>query len=215
MVKLIVGLGNPGPEYEQSRHNAGFEVIERLATTAGAQPGVNRKLHCQVCRVQLVGRDVLLAKPITYMNLSGRSVAETLRWYRIELCDLLVIHDDVSLPLGRIRLQKAGGAGGQHGVDSIIEHLGGRQEFDRLKIGVGPDPGGDRRAGYVLSAVPPEQAELFGRVVALSCQATLCWLGDGVEVAMNRFNGLNLDVDEPRSAGSGGAGDMFEMPDHG
>src|SRR5262249_24513824 len=116
-------------------------------------------------------------------------------WYKVPLGDFLIIHDDVSLPLGKIRLQKSGGAGGQHGVESIIESLGGAKDFNRLKIGVGPDPGGDLRANYVLSAVPEVDRPLLERVVQLSFDAALSWLSEDMKAAMNKFNGTDLVED--------------------
>lgn len=197
-MKLIVGLGNPGPQYHSTRHNAGYQVvdslIDRLGTTSGARFSSKRDLYCDLAKVQLAGCDVLLAKPTTYMNLSGDSVASILNWYKVSRQDLLVIHDDVSLPLGRIRLQKNGGAGGQHGVESIIECFGGAKEFDRLKFGVGPDPGGSVRAGYVLSRIAEGDRELLARSISLAGDAVIVWLRDGIQQAMNQFNGVRLDL---------------------
>src|SRR6185369_7117687 len=135
-MKIIVGLGNPELRYYSTRHNAGFRVVDLLATELGAHFKVANDLKADVAKVNYKTHTVLLAKPKTYMNLSGDAVQRILHWYKADLSALLVIHDDVSLPLGRLRLQKGGGAGGQHGVESIIECLGGRKEFDRLKVGV-------------------------------------------------------------------------------
>ena len=191
-LKLVVGLGNPGLQYLFTRHNAGFAVVEQLAIGCNAHFSAKRSFYCDLAKAQLGGCDVLLAKPQTYMNVSGKAVVAILNWYKLMPGDLMVIHDDVSLPLGKIRLQKNGGAGGQHGVESIIEHLGGRKDFDRLKLGVGPDPGGFDRADYVLAPVPQEQRELFERSVTTSAEAVISWLENGLEKAMNQFNGLEL-----------------------
>lgn len=200
--KLIVGLGNIGSEYVGTRHNAGFSVIDELAVAkGGAGAAADFKLvkdfHSHVGKVNLNGVNVILAKPITYMNLSGRAVNAILNYFKIELQDLLIVHDDVSLPLGRIRLQKAGGAGGQHGVESIIESLGGRKEFSRLKLGVGPDPGGARRAQYVLARIPAADQELYSKVVQLSAEAISFWAGRGILEAMNKYNSINLAPPPP------------------
>jgi PTH1 family peptidyl-tRNA hydrolase len=126
------------------------------------------------------------------MNLSGTAVNAILRYFKIDLKELMIIHDDVSLPLGKIRLQKAGGAGGQHGVESIIQSLGGANGFDRLKIGVGPDPGGERRGDYVLAKIPKADQEIFARVIETSCDAVILWMNKGIDTAMNKFNNVNL-----------------------
>jgi PTH1 family peptidyl-tRNA hydrolase len=200
-MKLLVGLGNPGLQYQYTRHNAGFRTIDKLSTISGAHFSVKRDLSCELAKTQLNGEDVLLVKPTTYMNLSGRSVVAILSWYKIARKDLLVIHDDVSIPLGRIRVQKGGGAGGQHGIESIIESFGGAKDFDRIKFGVGPDPGGSDRADYVLSTFPEAQRELLEQSITLASDAVLAWLTEGAQKAMNRFNGVNLDSPPPAPAG--------------
>ena len=151
-LKVIIGLGNPGSEYDGTRHNAGFIMIDCLTKTEFYDEKFkkNDKLFCYSHLVNQFGMQILLAKPITYMNDSGKAFSAIKNWYKLEASDFLVIHDDVALPLGKLRFQKGGGAGGQHGVESIINCLGGDKNFDRLKIGIGPDPGGDKRADYVL-----------------------------------------------------------------
>lgn len=191
-MKVIVGLGNPGIQYAATRHNAGFKVVDKLGSDTGAAFAGKRNLKSEVARTALAGEDVLLVKPMTYMNLSGQAVLAVLQWHKIDLRDLLVIHDDVALPLGRLRFQKNGGAGGQHGVESIIECLGGARYFDRLKIGVGPDPGGSERADYLLSPVLPGERELFERCLWLAAQAVEFWCRRGTAEAMNKYNGIDL-----------------------
>jgi|688.fasta_scaffold271795_2 PTH1 family peptidyl-tRNA hydrolase len=202
--KLIVGLGNIGNEYVGTRHNAGFSVIDELATmpnavSASAEFKLVKDFHAQVGKLNVSGSNLILAKPTTYMNLSGRAVYAILNYFKIELQDLLVVHDDVSLPLGRLRLQKAGGAGGQHGVESIIETLGGRKEFSRLKFGVGPDPGGARRAQYVLSRIPGDDQELYRKMVHMSAEAISFWVQKGILESMNKYNSINLAPSAPDS----------------
>lgn len=136
--------------------------------------------------------DLLLVKPTTYMNLTGKSVQAILSWYKLSLSDFLVIHDDVSLPLGKLRLQKDGGAGGQHGIESIIETCGGKNNFSRLKVGVGPDPGGDKRANYVLAQIPQGQKDAYDLCIATCANAALDYLRFGIAKAMNQYNGMNL-----------------------
>lgn len=191
-LKIIVGLGNPGKHYEATRHNLGFVILDRLGTKFGADFQAVKHLKADVSKTTINGNPVLLVKPTTYMNLSGLSVSAVTSWYKVPIADFLIIHDDVSLPLGKIRLQKSGGAGGQHGVESIIESLGGAKDFNRLKIGVGPDPGGDLRANFVLSVVPEADRSLLERVVDLSLDAALCWLNEDIKAAMNEFNGKDL-----------------------
>ncbi|RTL39317.1 MAG: aminoacyl-tRNA hydrolase [Candidatus Melainabacteria bacterium] len=202
--KLIVGLGNIGNEYVGTRHNAGFSVIDELAqaNVAGgiaADFKLVKDFHSHVGKAVINGSSVILAKPTTYMNLSGRAVNAILNYFKIELHDLLIVHDDVSLPLGRLRMQKAGGAGGQHGVESIIEALGGRKEFSRLKFGVGPDPGGARRAQYVLSRIPAADQELYQKMVRLSAEAISFWVSKGVIESMNKYNSINLAPPPPEN----------------
>lgn len=192
-MKLVVGLGNPGLQYDRTRHNAGFEVIDRIATASGVTFQNDSKHHCQSVKLTLAGHSLVLAKPSTYMNLSGRAVQSLLHWYKLASEDgLLVIHDDVSLPLGRMRFQKGGGAGGQHGVESIIAELGGKKDFDRLKVGIGPDPGGDRRAQYVLGRFPLEDEELCRQVFNTAAEAVTGWIGADVLSVANKYNGIDL-----------------------
>jgi len=192
-MKVIVGLGNPGLDYYFTRHNAGFTVIDeigRLEGGLGAQFANKKSLFCDMAKINLSGQEVLLVKPATYMNDSGKSVQAVLGFYKIEPKDLLVVHDDVALPLGRIRVQASGGAGGQHGVESIIQMLGG-QGFDRVKVGVGPDPGGDTRGKYVLQVEP--NTELYGRCIKQAALAASSWLTVGSVESANKFNGIDLD----------------------
>lgn len=208
--KLIVGLGNIGSEYDGTRHNAGFSVVEALARhnagfsvidQVGIKNGADFKLvkdfSAYVSKLNIGGRSAILAKPTTYMNLSGRAVNAILHYFKIELEDVIVVHDDVSIPLGRLRLQKGGGAGGQHGVESIIESLGGSKDFNRLKLGVGPDPGGARRAQYVLSRIPLAEQELYQKMIAKAAEAVVCWMDKGIQSTMNTFNAINLAPPPP------------------
>jgi peptidyl-tRNA hydrolase, PTH1 family len=192
-LKAILGLGNPGSRYQGTRHNIGFEVVQSLGIDGGAQFKDTKNLFADVAKVSLGDSSVVLVMPSTYMNLSGKSFIAVLNWYKLKSKDILVIHDDVSLPLGRIRLQKDGGAGGQHGVESIIECLGGNKSFDRLKVGVGPDPGGDRRADYVLGKIPESDSKLLSSSLQLANQAARLWLEKGIDFAMNACNGIDLN----------------------
>jgi len=194
-MKAIIGLGNPEFQYEGTRHNVGFEVVNNLNNLAGVAAGNfkrNNRLFAEMNQVTLFGTQVLLAKPVTYMNDSGKAALAIKQFYKIELKDFLIIHDDISLPLGKIRLQKDAGAGGQHGVESIIECLGGEKGFSRLKIGIGPDPGGHIRQDYVLQKFSVSERVILDKVIETADKAISCWLTGGIDQAMNEFNGLDL-----------------------
>lgn len=212
-MKVIAGLGNPGIEYFHTRHNAGFRVIDELATrlaraddtSFGAHFLHKKDLFADIAKVTFSDEDLLLVKPTTYMNLSGQAVAAILHWYKIDSARLLIVHDDVSLPLGKLRFQQGGGAGGQHGVESILEYCGSNQAFERLKIGVGPDPGGDKRADFVLTPIGSADCLLFKKVIETAALAVTAWLNVGIEKAMNKFNGLDLlsNKDAPADQSTG------------
>ena len=204
-LKLILGLGNPEARYEMTRHNAGFMVAAKLAIKCGANFSFKSDMKSEICKTTLKGvgaakatsSDIVIARPTTYMNLSGQASTAICRFYKIELEDMLVVHDDVSLPLGTMRFARGGGAGGQHGVESIIELTGNRNNFPRLKIGVGPDPGGALRASYVLSDIPDIDQELYFTVITKAIEAIQVWLSSGIQQAMNAYNGLDLRPPAP------------------
>jgi peptidyl-tRNA hydrolase, PTH1 family len=158
-VKLIVGLGNPGSKYDETRHNIGFRILDFYAGTQGLKFEDNKKFKSLIAK----GPGLILLKPQTYMNLSGTAVAKVSGFYKIPHENILVIHDDVSIEFGKIRESFNRGAGGQHGVEDIISSFGGSKNFHRLRIGIGPDPGGDKRADYVLSKFSDfEEEKLLG-----------------------------------------------------
>jgi PTH1 family peptidyl-tRNA hydrolase len=181
-----------------TRHNAGFWVTDRLATKYGAEKfRYEAKFEAYVLKAQIAGEGVWLAQPNTYMNLSGQTVVTLLNFYKIDPSDLLVIHDDVALPLGKLRVQSGGGAGGQHGIENIIQRLGGAKNFDRIKFGVGPDPGGARRADFVLSAFAPEQFDLKDKMIGIAADAAEMWVRSGWKEVANKFNGLDYQPPPP------------------
>ncbi len=188
-MKLIVGLGNPGPQYAHSRHNVGFQCLNYLAK-AKSLAFTGKGGQARLATGRIGAREVVLAKPQTFMNLSGRSVATLAARYRLSLGDILVVHDDVDLPLGRLRVRPRGGAGGHRGLESIIQALGGSQEFGRLRIGIGrPQATGEEGLrDYVLSDFAPDEVEVLREVFARAAEAVLCILEDGLETAMNRYN---------------------------
>ncbi|MBI4328935.1 MAG: aminoacyl-tRNA hydrolase [Chloroflexi bacterium] len=189
---LVVGLGNPGLEYARSRHNVGFRVVEMLSRRHGIPLRTRRgKATIGEGRVGTGedGRPVLLAKPRTYMNLSGEAVGPLVRNGDIRLSDLLVVCDDLDLPLGKIRLRPGGSAGGHNGLRSIIAALD-TPEFPRLRVGIGrPEEAGEEPIEHVLGPFRPEELPVAGAAIERAAQAVLCFLEEGIDQAMNRFNG--------------------------
>ncbi len=183
---LIVGLGNPGREHEHNRHNVGFQVVTRLAARHGLT--FSRQQASALIATGSIGeRPVVLARPMTYMNRSGGPTAALARFYRIELADLLVVFDDLDLPVGTIRLRPGGSAGGQNGMKDIIQRLGS-QEFPRLRFGIGRPPGRRDPIGYVLQDFSREQAPIVEASLERACDAIETWLREGIELAMSRHN---------------------------
>ncbi|NQS75739.1 MAG: aminoacyl-tRNA hydrolase [Peptococcaceae bacterium] len=186
-MKLIVGLGNPGREYAGTRHNIGFMVIDRLAHKLGVKVG-RKKFKALFGQAQIGSKKVLLAKPQTYMNLSGQAVSALLRWHKLGPADLIVVFDDMDLPPGKLRIRPNGGSGGHKGIESIIISLG-TKGFARLRIGVGKptDPNFDG-AGYVLSRLAEEDIKTYAQSVNLAVEAIHSLINVGVERAMNEYN---------------------------
>jgi PTH1 family peptidyl-tRNA hydrolase len=184
---LIVGLGNPGREYRQNRHNAGFILLDRLAARHKLPAFTRRQGQALISTGPIGEAAVILAKPQTYMNLSGQAVGALLRFYQLPLERLLVCVDDIDLPLGTLRLRPEGGSAGHNGMRSLIEQLG-TERFPRLRLGVGRPPGSKAAAGYVLRDFRGEDAEVFDVVLDRAAEAVECWLRDGLVTAMNRFN---------------------------
>lgn len=183
---LVVGLGNPGRQYKNTRHNAGFLVVDRLAERLGVQFS-RLQFRALVVDGRYQGRKIILAKPQTYMNESGQAVGSLVRFYKITQDNIVVVHDDVDLPFGALRLRPAGGSGGQKGMGSIIERLG-TQEFPRLRVGIGRPPGQMLAAAYVLQEFDrDEKLELLG-VIDRAVDALLSIITDGLEKAMNQYN---------------------------
>lgn len=185
---LIVGLGNPGREYQNTRHNIGFEVIETLAEEEKIVM-LEHKHKAVIGKGYIGGEKVILAKPQTYMNLSGESVRQILDYYKInEKENLIVVSDDISLPPGKLRIRKKGSAGGHNGLKNIIAHLG-HDEFMRVKMGVGEKPAGFDLADYVLGHYSTEERKVMDRARKDGAEAVHSIMADGVEAAMNKFNG--------------------------
>jgi len=186
-VKLIVGLGNPGMEYQFTPHNLGFLAIDRIAEQCGVRVE-NRHCRALTARARLTGQDVLLAKPETYMNLSGASVRELVTKYEVAIeQDLIVIYDELDLPFGSIRVRQRGSSGGHNGVENIIAALE-TQEFMRIRVGIAPDHPVRDGAKYVLSQLKKSQYEVVDQALDTVSDAVNVILNQGVGVAMNRFN---------------------------
>ena len=190
-MKLIVGLGNPGPGYARNRHNVGFQCVERFIRRHNlAHERVLFK--ALVTTGQMGDIKVVLARPLTFMNLSGQAVRPLLRWYHVALPDLLVVYDDLDLPLGKIRLRQRGGSGGHKGMRSIIEALGS-EEFPRLRIGIGRPRHGDPQ-DYVLSDFTPDESILMEGVYERAVNAIELFIAEGIVAAMNKCNTSSEDA---------------------
>jgi peptidyl-tRNA hydrolase, PTH1 family len=184
---LIVGLGNPGKQYENTRHNVGYRVIHELARRHGFD-STKTERRALTADGLIREKRVLLAQPLTYMNLSGEAVRGLLDFYKITQERIIVIHDDLDIPLGTLRLRKTGGAGGQKGIRSIIQHLG-TQDFSRVRVGIGRPPGRMDPSAYVLQPFRGDDEVTAKIVIDRAADAVECWLTDGIELAMTRYNG--------------------------
>jgi len=185
-MKLIVGLGNVGRKYDQTRHNVGFDVLNRLADRHG-EGAAKDKFDGRLMEARIGSDRVLLLWPQTFMNLSGQSVRSAVDFYKLRLADLLVVCDDFNLPLGRLRFRREGSAGGQNGLADIIRRLG-TEEFSRLRVGIGPVPDGWNAADFVLGKFAAAEKDISNEVVNRAADGAECWVASGVEMSMNRFN---------------------------
>jgi peptidyl-tRNA hydrolase, PTH1 family len=185
-MKLVVGLGNPGRRYEGSRHNVGYMVLAEVARQSGR--GVAKaKFHGEVLEAELAGEKALLLSPLTYMNLSGLSVQEAKAFYKLPDEDLLVVCDDLNLPVAKLRFRALGSSGGQKGLEDIIGRLG-TEQFARLRIGVGSPPEGWDWANYVLSKFAKDEMAEMELAVRAAAAAVADWAGKGIQYCMNRYN---------------------------
>ncbi len=189
-IKMVVGLGNPGPEYADTRHNVGFQVVTLFAERHRLQfDKAQKRARLALGPVSLAswnGR-VLLAKPITFMNESGAAVGPLAKFYKVAPADILVVFDDLDLPVGSIRLRPEGGSSGQKGVKSIMEHLS-TDQFPRLRVGIGRPPGQMDPVDYVLRPFAAGEREEMGFVRIKAADAIETWLAEGIAAAMNRYN---------------------------
>ncbi len=184
-MKLIVGLGNPGREYEHTRHNVGFMAIDRLAVMLEVN-FTQTQFQSQIASLQFKGEKVLLMKPQTYMNLSGEAVAACARYFKIDSQDILVLHDDLDLPVGKIRIRYQGSSGGQNGLKNIMQLLG-TQDIKRIRIGIGKDPIIPVK-DYVLGKIPKDQEDLMNEILDKVAKASRASLAMTFTEVMNRYN---------------------------
>ena len=194
---LIVGLGNPGADYAKTRHNAGFLLVEQLAARWQVDWKRERRFNAQMARAERRGHRVLLCQPQTFMNASGEAVGAVVSFYRLPRTRILVVVDDADLPLGEVRLRAGGSSGGHHGLESIEQHLGSR-EFARLRLGIGRQDGAREITDYVLSRFDRVEAALMEKVLDRASRQAECWLNDGIQRAMNQFNGVVDSTNEER-----------------
>ena len=191
-MKLIVGLGNPGRGYANNRHNLGFMCLNHFARTQGIRFD-KKQGQARIGSGEMAGSKVIFAKPQTYMNRSGQSVSRLIRKFDINPDDLIIIHDDLDLPLGTIRIRRSGGSGGHKGIDSIISYLES-QDFPRLRIGIGrpatslAEISENDIIAFVLSDFTPEEKQVITQVIPRASEAILCLLTEGLAAAMNKFN---------------------------
>jgi len=193
-VDLIVGLGNPGIKYRNTRHNIGFRVINSFSRELGIRL-TGRRFDSRNARTNLNGKKIILLRPITFMNLSGKSVKACADYHGISNDSILIIHDDLDLPLGKIKAVNKGGAGGHRGVQSIIDHLGDTK-FPRIKIGIGRPQYGEGIEDFVLSPFYKIEKKITEKVISISVQACRLFISEGIETAMNRINSKKLKFKE-------------------
>ena len=184
---LLVGLGNPGREYKDTRHNFGFMLIDRIAVRLNAR-GLKVQSKAIVTSATYEDRKLILAKPQTYMNLSGQSVQGLVHFYKIPLTNVMVLSDDLDIPFGTIRIRAAGGPGGQRGLSSVIESLG-TKDFPRLRLGIGRPPGRMDPANFILQNFSRDEMKSLSEILDRAADAALEFVMNGLDTAMNKFNG--------------------------
>ena len=185
-MKLVAGLGNIGDKYVFTRHNAGFMLADSIALNENLNFRENSRLKCLMTNLRTAHEDFLIIKPTTFMNLSGEAVRAVIDYYKIPVEDILIVYDDLSLPLGKIRFRADGSEGGHNGIKSIIQHLG-TQDFARLKIGIGPQPNIPSEV-FVLQNFAKEELEVLKSTLTIAKQGIACYFKDGIAEAQNKFN---------------------------
>lgn len=196
-MKLVAGLGNPGKQYEATRHNAGFMVVERLARSWGVSPRLEPSFEAMVAEARVGTEKVLLVQPVTFMNLSGRSVQKLLHFYKLTPDDLLVVYDDFAIELGQVRVRTTGSAGGHNGISSLIQCLG-TQAFPRVRVGIGPMPPRWSTTDFVLAKFAREDQALLEEGLVKASEAVELALRSGFTEAMQRFNRTQTPEPPPK-----------------
>lgn len=192
---LIVGLGNPGKQYENTRHNAGFSVVEKLLEVLPGDFKKEDAFSSFYWKGRAAGGNIFIQKPLTYMNLSGKAVASLMNYYKISHQEMLLVYDDLDLPLGKLRIRKGGSSGGHNGVESVAQETGSK-DFARLRIGIGRTDARIQQVDYVLSGFAGDEQKLFGKVVDKAVEAVKLILSRGLQPAMNEFNGVSVTLEE-------------------
>jgi PTH1 family peptidyl-tRNA hydrolase len=187
---LLAGLGNPGRVYRKNRHNIGFMVIDELAESYNIKLS-RRQKNALVGTGRISGRPVILAQPQTYMNRSGESLVRLANFYKLSLNNVLIIYDEIDLPLGVLRMREKGGSGGHNGMKSIIKHMG--QNFPRLRLGVGRPPGRQEPSSYLLQDFRSDQMLVVTDLIELALKTVEVYLSEGIDIAMTQFNGVSSD----------------------
>jgi len=187
-MKAVFGLGNPGDRYENTRHNVGFLTVDALAALVGVTL-TKKKFSAKIGEIHISGERVFVAKPQTYMNISGQSVAQAARFFRLDSSDIIVVYDDMDLDFGKLRIRPEGGAGGHRGVKSIIDQLGAA-DFTRVRIGIGrPDRSGRDAVDHVLGSFSKNERENLDEIIGRAVDALRTIIASGINVAMNQYNG--------------------------
>ena len=194
-MKIFVGLGNPGKEYAATKHNVGFMLADKVAAELGADCW-RENFSAQIAETFFEGEKILIVKPQTFMNASGESVGPLTDFYKVDAENLIVAHDDLDLPVGKIRLRPSGSGGGHHGIESIIQFLGGEKNFPRVRIGIGRPPQNWTVNGHVLSPFNAEDAEKISSALNELVPAVICIFREGINNAMNKFNPKKLKADK-------------------
>ena len=186
-MKIVIGLGNPGKEYENTRHNVGFMFAQSLAEQIGVNFTNEQKFKAQIAKGVHNGENIWIVKPQTYMNLSGETVGLIKQFYKINIKDVFIVYDDISLELGKIRFRMKGSSGGHNGIKSIISHVGD-EEFDRLKIGIGMQPSFMKSEDFVLQRFSSEQKQLLDETIKKGIEAFFYYLEFGIAKVQNKYN---------------------------
>ncbi len=190
-MKLIAGLGNPGSEYKNSRHNAGFMVADELSRRWGVELD-RKKFQARIGCGQIAGEPVILLEPQTYMNRSGSSLVQAMQFYKLDMEDLMVIVDDMELEPGRLRLREGGSSGGHNGLKDIVASFG-TDQFNRLRLGIGR-PGRQSVTGYVLERFSAEETAQLPEVLSRAADCVECWIREGMKAAMTRYNQISKEL---------------------